>query len=159
MKLLGGLLIMSAAAACVIKEQQREMRDRQMLEEMLCALGAMECAVRFRRISMPQILEEQAARPVCGGYFKMAVDFLKSGITLQSAWKMAFDGFCVSEGRDVLTRLEFSGDEQRLTENLRLCQERLRRVLGGMEREARNRGRLLAACALSGGGLLVILLL
>ena len=46
-----------------------------------------------------------------------------------------------------------------LTENLRLCQERLRRVLGGMEREARNRGRLLAACALSGGGLLVILLL
>ena len=159
MKLLGGLLIMSAAAACVIKEQQREMRDRQMLEEMLCALGAMECAVRFRRISMPQILEEQAARPACGGYFKMAVDFLKSGITLQNAWKMAFDGFCMSEGRDELTRLEFSGDEQRLTENLRLCQERLRRVLGGMEREARNRGRLLAACALSGGGLLVILLL
>ena len=159
MKLLGGLLIMSAAAACVIKEQQREMRDRQMLEEMLCALGAMECAVRFRRISMPQILEEQAARPVCGGYFKMAVDFLKSGITLQNAWKMAFDGFCVSESRDELTRLEFSGDEQRLTENLRLCQERLRRVLGGMERETRNRGRLLAACALSGGGLLVILLL
>ena len=89
----------------------------------------------------------------------MAVDFLKSGITLQNAWKMAFDRFCVSEGRDELTRLEFSGDEQRLTENLRLCQERLRRVLGGMEREARNRGRLLAACALSGGGLLVILLL
>ena len=89
----------------------------------------------------------------------MAVDFLKSGMTLQNAWETAFDGFCMQGGRDVLTRLEFSGDEQRLTENLRLCQERLRRVLGGMEREARNRGRLLAACALSGGGLLVILLL
>ena len=159
MKLLGGLLILCAAAECVIRERQQAARKRRLLGELLCALGDMESAVRFRRLSMPRILKEQAERPACGAYFEKTLEYLESGTTLQNAWESAFGELPGLRARETLTRLELSGDEQRVTENLHLCQERLGQVLAETERRDRDRSRVLAACALSGGGMLVILLL
>ena len=146
-KLLGGGLVLLGTVLWCRGEIQARRRETDRAAELAAALGEMAAEIRSLRRPMPRLLERQARRALCGGYFARVLWGLERGQPFQDAWE------------DGLRDTELSGDEERIVSALTAAVHRLEELADRRRRDSRQRERLLWAAALSGAGLFIILLI
>ena len=158
-KLIGALLIFTAGGSLVSQTARQRNREMRFLSDMAAALEQMEASLRFRRLPMLELLQEQTVRPCCGQLFALIIQYMTSGNTLQNSWSRAVEKTPYPRIRTVLLTLELTGDAQRIGENLRTCARSLRELLCREQTEKREKQKVTLALTASACGLLVILLL
>ena len=105
------------------------------------------------------MLERQARRSLCGGYFARVLSGLERGQPLQDAWEDGFRELTPPEAAGILRDTELTGDEERIVSALTAAVHRLEELADRRRRDSRQRERLLWAAAPSGAGLFIILLI
>lgn len=158
-KWIGALLILWAGGLLITQLFRQGREELLFLQEMASALEQMESAIRFRRLPMPELLEEQAKRPCCGMVFSVTLQYMKRGKALQESWDLSAQSIPWAHPSQILSALELSGDGQRISENLRSCAGSLRAVLQRKQADRRQKQKMSLALTASCCGLLVILLL
>ena len=155
-KLLGAALIAAAALWVFTAQLRTRNRQTQLLQELAAALDTMAAAIRWQRMAMPDILASLKRYPLAGPYFQKIEKQLRQGIPLQEAWHRMFSTLAV--GGELLTALELTGDEEKLTAALLYTARQLKDCCQRRRQEQRQGTKLWLAGALSGAGLLIILL-
>ena len=156
-KLLGAALIAAAALWVFTAQLRTRNRQTQLLQELAAALDTMAAAIRWQRMAMPDILVSMERYPLAGPYFLKIEKQLRQGIPLQEAWHRMFSTLAV--GGELLTALELTGDEEKLTAALLYTARQLKDCCQRRRQEQRQGTKLWLAGALSGAGLLIILLM
>ena len=156
-KLLGAALIAAAALWVFTAQLRTRNRQTQLLQELAAALDTMAAAIRWQRMAMPDILASLKRYPLAGPYFQKIEKQLRQGIPLQEAWHRMFSTLAV--GGELLTALELTGDEEKLTAALLYTARQLKDCGQRRRQEQRQGTKLWLAGALSGAGLLIILLM
>lgn len=156
-KLLGAALIAAAALWVFTAQLHTRNRQTQLLQELAAALDTMAAAIRWQRMAMPDILASLRRYPLAGPYFQKIEKQLRQGIPLQEAWHRMFSTLAV--GGELLTALELTGDEEKLTAALLYTARQLKDCCQRRRQEQRQGTKLWLAGALSGAGLLIILLM
>ena len=156
-KLLGAALIAAAALWVFTAQLRTRNRQTQLLQELAAALDTMAAAIRWQRMAMPDILASLKRYPLAGPYFQKIEKQLRQGIPLQEAWHRMFSTLAV--GGELLTALELTGDEEKLTSALLYTARQLKDCCQRRRQEQRQGTKLWLAGALSGAGLLIILLM
>lgn len=156
-KLLGAALIAAAALWVFTAQLRTRNRQTQLLQELAAALDIMAAAIRWQRMAMPDILASLKRYPLAGPYFQKIEKQLRQGIPLQEAWHRMFSTLAV--GGELLTALELTGDEEKLTAALLYTARQLKDCCQRRRQEQRQGTKLWLAGALSGAGLLIILLM
>ena len=156
-KLLGAALIAAAALWVFTAQLRTRNRQTQLLQELAAALDTMAAAIRWQRMAMPDILASLKRYPLAGPYFQKIEKQLRQGIPLQEAWHRMFSTLAV--GGELLTALELTGDEEKLTAALLYTAQQLKECCQRRRQEQRQGTKLWLAGALSGAGLLIILLM
>ena len=156
-KLLGAALIAAAALWAFTAQLRTRNRQTQLLQELAAALDTMAAAIRWQRMAMPDILASLKRYPLAGPYFQKIEKQLRQGIPLQEAWHRMFSTLAV--GGELLTALELTGDEEKLTAALLYTARQLKDCCQRRRQEQRQGTKLWLAGALSGAGLLIILLM
>ena len=156
-KLLGAALIAAAALWVFTAQLRTRSRQTQLLQELAAALDTMAAAIRWQRMAMPDILASLKRYPLAGPYFQKIEKQLRQGIPLQEAWHRMFSTLAV--GGELLTALELTGDEEKLTAALLYTARQLKDCCQRRRQEQRQGTKLWLAGALSGAGLLIILLM
>ena len=150
----GGLVLLGTALWC-----RGEIQARRRETDRAAALGEMAAEIRSLRRPMPRLLERQARRSLCGGYFARVLWGLERGQPLQDAWEDGFRELTPPEAAGILRDTELTGDEERIVSALTAAVHRLEELADRRRRDSRQRERLLWAAALSGAGLFIILLM
>ena len=156
-KLLGASLIAAAALWVFTAQLRTRNRQTQLLQELAAALDTMAAAIRWQRMAMPDILASLKRYPLAGPYFQKIEKQLRQVIPLQEAWHRMFSTLAV--GGELLTALELTGDEEKLTAALLYTARQLKDCCQRRRQEQRQGTKLWLAGALSGAGLLIILLM
>ena len=156
-KLLGAALIAAAALWVFTAQLRTRNRQTQLLQELAAALDTMAAAIRWQRMAMPDLLGSMERYPLAGPYFLKIEKQLRQGIPLQEAWHRMFSTLAV--GGELLTALELTGDEEKLTAALLYTARQLKDCCQRRRQEQRQGTKLWLAGALSGAGLLIILLM
>ena len=156
-KLLGAALIAAAALWAFTAQLRTRKRQTQLLQELAAALDTMAAAIRWQRMAMPDILVSMERYPLAGPYFQKIEKQLRQGIPLQEAWHCMFSTLAVCG--ELLTALELTGDEEKLTAALLYTARQLKDCCQRRRQEQRQGTKLWLAGALSGAGLLIILLM
>ena len=156
-KLLGAARIAAAALWVFTAQLRTRNRQTQLLQELAAALDTMAAAIRWQRMAMPDILASLKRYPLAGPYFQKIEKQLRQGIPLQEAWHRMFSTLAV--GGELLTALELTGDEEKLTAALLYTARQLKDCCQRRRQEQRQGTKLWLAGALSGAGLLIILLM
>ena len=156
-KLLGAALIAAAALWVFTAQLRTRNRQTQLLQELAAALDTMAAAIRWQRMAMPDILASLKRYPLAGPYFQKIEKQLRQGIPLQEAWHRMFSTLAV--GGELLTALELTGYEEKLTAALLYTARQLKDCCQRRRQEQRQGTKLWLAGALSGAGLLIILLM
>ena len=156
-KLLGASLIAAAALWVFTAQLRTRNRQTQLLQELAAALDTMAAAIRWQRMAMPDILASLKRYPLAGPYCQKIERQLRQGIPLQEAWHCMFSTLAV--GGELLTALELTGDEEKLTAALLYTARQLKDCCQRRRQEQRQGTKLWLAGALSGAGLLIILLM
>ena len=156
-KLLGAALLLAAAVWVVVTALRRQRRQTALLRELAAALDAMAAAIRWQRRPLPETIAAMERYLLAGVYFHRVVESLKRGIPLQMAWCQAFSGLTIDSG--VMTSLELSGDEEKLTKGLLYAAGQLKECCRQRRQRQRQTAKLWLAGALSSVGLLIILLI
>ena len=151
----GGLVLLGTALWC----RGEILARRRETAELAAALGEMAAEIRSLRRPMPRLLERQARRSLCGGYFARVLSGLERGQPLQDAWEDGFRELTPPEAAGILRDTELTGDEERIVSALTAAVHRLEELADRRRRDSRQRERLLWAAALSGAGLFIILLI
>ena len=110
----GAVLVLSAAILALRRYYARQRRCRDLLWSFAAALGEMESAIRWQRTPVLPLLEVLQTREHCGVWFCQIRDKVQSDMTLQLAWENTFHQLSDAELRDLLCRISWSGDAQRL---------------------------------------------
>ena len=156
-KLLGAALLLAAAVWVVVTVLCRQRRQTALLRELAAALDTMAAAIRWQRRPLPEAIAAMERYPMAGVYFHRVVELLESGMTLQQSWRQVFSDLTIDGG--VMTSLELSGDEEKLTKGLLYAAGQLKECCRQRRRQQRQTAKLWLAGALSSVGLLIILLI
>ena len=156
-KLLGASALLASALWTVLSVQRRQRRQTALLRELAAALDAMAAAIRWQRRPLPEVIAAMGRYPLAGPYFRRIAEYRKYEIPLQQAWQQAFSELSV--GGDLMTALELSGDEEKLTKGILYASEQLKERCRQRQQQQRQTAKLWLAGALSSVGLLIILLI
>ena len=159
MKAAGALLVVLGSAWIAAADTRSRRRRCELLQELSAALLEMEASVRWKRQALPEMIAEQAERPLCGHYFAAILDTLAQGVSLPGAWAQVFSTIAPKEAADCLCQVTLSGDETHLMGNFRFAAESLQRLHREMREKERQEGKLRLSLLFSGVGMLIILLL
>lgn len=158
-KIPGAILILSGAFLLYIGQHRSLQKEIRLLEELHAALENMETEIRWKKTPLPQAMEQQTTRPLCGLYFLKVLKRLKGGTPLQSAWQSESEDFMPSYIQEILRRIEWNGDERQLTGNLHAAQDALLRIRCEKKADRLQREKVSLALALSGAGLMILILI
>lgn len=156
-KLLGAALLLGAVLWAVLTRLRQRRQEAELLRQLSAALEDMAAAIRWQRRSLPQAIAAQSRYPLAGPYFRRAAAGLSDGCTLPEAWRQAFAALPVEAA--LLTALELSGDEEKLTQGLLYTAAQLKECCSRRQAEQRQTAKLWLAGTLSAAGLLIILLI
>lgn len=162
-KLLGSLLVLTAAFVGMIQQGRERRRQRQTRLDLLNALRRMEEEIRLARTPLPRLLEQAAG---CGGeagdFFRVASGSVRRGEGVAAAWGERSASLSLDEEeRRVLQELSqrFGGDEESLCGAITLACAVLQRHAEEQERCRGEEEKRSAALWGSAGALAVILLI
>lgn len=156
---LGGALV--AGAAIWGWQRQRAERRRRMdtLRALSSGLGRMAEAIRLERTPLPRLLERLGRED---DFFRRLGQALAAGEGTEAAWRRsAAQTPLAPADREALSETAgaLAGDEEQICRALGAAAERLRRSLEAQQAASSEREKREAALWLSGGALLVILLI
>lgn len=155
-KLTGALLlILGSGYFCVGQIMQRR-KEIQLRYELAAALESMEGMIRWENATLPRAIEHQCDRDECGEMFSHVLENVKGGSTLQRSWHKTF--FAEESVRDILCRIELSGDETRIIGQLHLAAQQLRQTAEQCNAGRSENEKLSVAICASAVGLITILL-
>ena len=158
-KVLGSLLV--AGASLWGWQRQRAERRRRMdtLWALSSGLSRMAEAIRLERTPLPRLLEHLAGE---GEFFRQLRAALTAGEGAEDTWRRLAEAAPLEPAdREALAEAAsgLSGDEEQICRALTAAAERLRRSLEAERAAGPEREKRTAALWLSGGALLVILLI
>lgn len=123
------------------------------------ALGEMESAIRWQRTPVLPLLEMLQTREHCGVWFCQIRDKVQSDMTLQLAWENTFHQLSDAELRDLLCRISWSGDAQRLESTIARARAEAEQLYEKRREADRHSRSVTTTATLCGAGLMIILLL
>ena len=156
-KLLGAALILLGGALVCMNRSREQRREAALLGALAGVLERMETAVRWRKVSLPRLMEEMAGVGECSAFFSSVLRELKRGTTLQNAWAVGTEELPASAGK-ILRQVVWQGDEEHLTGQLRAAGENLRREREE-QLERQRQGRALHRALVLGGAAMAVILL
>ena len=98
-------------------------------------------------------------REHCGVWFRQIRDKVQSDMTLQLAWENTFRQLSDAELRDLLCRISWTGDAQRLEGTLARARMEAEQLYEKRREADRRSRRVTTTATLCGAGLMIILLL
>ena len=119
----------------------------------------MESAIRWQRTPVLTLLEALQTREHCGVWFRQIRDKVQSDMTLQLAWENTFHQLSDAELRDLLCRISWSGDAQRLESTIARARAEAEQLYEKRREADRHSRRVTTTATLCGAGLMIILLL
>lgn len=155
-KLPGAVCLLTAAVWVVVTALRQQRQHTALLRELAAALETMAAAIRWQGKPLPDILAALAAYPAAGTYFRRISRLLAEGAPLGQAWRQVLS--TVPEA-DEAAALELSGDERQLMDTLLYAAQQLKKRCEQRQEQQRQSAKLWCAGALSGAGLLMILLI
>ena len=155
----GAVLVLSAAILALRRYYARQRRCRDLLWSFAAALGEMESAIRWQRTPVLPLLEVLQTRKHCGVWFCQIRDKVQSDMTLQLAWENTFHQLSDTELRDLLCRISWSGDAQRLESTIARARAEAEQLYEKRREADRRSRRVTTTATLCGAGLMIILLL
>lgn len=149
---------------------QRQRTERRRRLDTLWALSAglerMAEAIRLERTPLPRLLErlgrDETAAGAAAGFFRRLGRALEQGRRAEAVWRAEAEALPLSrEDREALAEAAggLAGDEEQVCRALTAAAVRLRRSLEAERAASPEREKRAAALWLSGGALLVILLI
>lgn len=156
-RLLGSVLVAGAALWGWQRQWAERRRRMDTLWAISTGLSRMAEAIRLERTPMPRLLKRLE-----GDFFRLLGEALGAGETAETAWRRAADRVPLSPAdRAALAEAAggLSGDEEQICRALGAAAQRLRRSLEAERAATPEREKRTAALWLSGGALLVILLM
>ncbi|MBQ0038179.1 MAG: hypothetical protein KBS74_05845 [Clostridiales bacterium] len=159
MRALGIVMILSGSVWIAAADVRSRRRTLRLLGELEAALRDMETGIRWKRQMLPDIIAQQAKRPLCGAYFAAVSDGLRLEIPLQDAWQSAFAALKMQEARECLQNTELCGDEKRIMGNLNMAAEHLHKLHEELHAKQRQEEKLHLTVVFSAAGMLIILLI
>jgi len=161
-KLAGSLCVLASSAAAAVMVLRSQRRELRLLSGLAAALEQMEGEILLNRTPMLRLLERLGGRrgPEAD-FFRRVSAALRQGSDLGTAWCDAAETVIPTREKLIFreTGEALTGDEEKACRSLRVAAERLRRSLDERCRHQTDRERRSAAVCLSGGALLVILLI
>lgn len=158
-KLLGGGLVLLGTGWLCWRESRRRRRETERLHALAAALEQMAVCIRTQQRTLPWLLRREARRALAGPLFCAVLEGLEAGQALQAAWEKAFGSLTPPEAGQLMQRVSLQGDEARITGGLLAAAGQLTELARSREQARRQQEQLLWTAALSGAGLLVILLI
>lgn len=158
-RLLGGGLVLLGTGWLCWRESRRGRWETERLHALAAALEQMAVCIRTQQRTLPWLLRQEARRPMAGPLFCAVLEGLDAGQALQVAWEKAFGSLTPPEAGQLLQRVSLQGDEARITGGLLAAAGQLTELARSREQARRQQEQLLWTAALSGAGLLVILLI
>lgn len=155
----GAVLVLSAAILVLRRYYKRQRQCRDLLWSFVAALGEMESAIRWQRTPVLPLLEVLQTREHCGVWFRQIRDKVQSDMTLQLAWENTFRQLSDAELRDLLCRISWTGDAQRLEGTLARARMEAEQLYEKRREADRRSRRVTTTATLCGAGLMIILLL
>ena len=145
---------------------QRQRAERRRRLDTLWALSAglerMAEAIRLERTPLPRLLERLGREEAAADFFRRLSRALKQGQRAETAWRAEAEALPLSrEDREALAEAAggLAGDEEQVCRALTAAAVRLRRSLEAERAASPEREKRSTALWLSGGALLVILLI
>lgn len=158
-RLLGALLILSAAGAVYALHVRQKRQMLRILQELSSALRWMAAEIRWRNMPLPEVIQSLVENPVIGEHFSQLLHGLKGDIPLQRIWDEVFRNLKPEAAADLVCKLQLSGDAQHVMESLRYGAEGLTELLEKLQQERVHNEKIYLAASLTAAGLLVILLI
>lgn len=164
MRLLGAALILSGSLLVYARLLYTRWRERQALRESIAALEYLSRELSCSLLPLPRLLERRGLGAYADGLFSqtLALHAADGDVPLADCWRAAAERLpLAAPEQETLARIAeaFGGTEEGALAALRGGVSALRAALAERQREERKSGRLAGALCLSGGTLLVILLL
>lgn len=155
----GAVLVIGAALLVLRRYYTRQRQCRDLLWSFAAALGEMESAIRWQRTPVLTLLEALQTREHCGVWFRQIRDKVQSDMTLQLTWENTFHQLSDAELRDLLCRISWTGDAQRLEGTLARARVEAEQLYEKRREADRRSRRVITTATLCGAGLMIILLL
>ena len=154
---LTGIILLALGSGCICAERiGKGRKEIELLYDLSGALESIEGIICWEKATLPQAIQRQITRKKCGGMFSMILNYVKSGDTLQNSWEKTFSE--LSSVSDILCRIELFGDETRITGQLHLAAQQLRKQAERHSNERPEKEKLCVAVCSSVLGVLTILL-
>lgn len=157
-KLLGGILIMAAAAMAVISDLRQRRRSLMTLRELRQAMVRLTTAIRWQQMPLPDAIAARTEGPYTGNYFSEIGVLLKRGTPLPTAWQQVFQNLDAPL-QDILCQVSLQGDSEQLLRQLTWAENALLQQEQALQQEDAEQKKLTCALTFSGGAMLVILML
>lgn len=162
-KLAGSLCVLASSAAAAVTVLRSQRQELRLLSGLAAALEQMEGEIRLNRTPMLRLLERLGGRrgPEADFFRRVSVA-VGQGSDLGTAWRDAAAETAIPTREKLIFRETgeaLTGDEEKACRSLCMAAERLRWSLDERCRHQADRERRSAAVCLSGGALLVILLI
>ena len=141
----GAVLVLSAAILALRRYYARQRRCRDLLWSFAAALGEMESAIRWQRTPVLALLEALQTREHCGVWVRQMRD--------------KFHQLSDAELRDLLCRISWSGDAQRLESTIARARAEAEQLYEKRREADRHSRSVTTTATLCGAGLMIILLL
>lgn len=158
-KLLGCALLCAGGAMLCVQRITAARQELRLLRELAAALESIEMLIRWQKLPLPRAIALQKDRPLCGEAFGCICVSLQSGNTLHNAWNKAFSNLCAADITETVCHIEWSGDEEQLTGNLRYAAQQLRALAQEKTEGKAQREKLWVALSAAAVGVVVIILL
>lgn len=158
-KLLGCALLCAGGAMLCVQRITAARQELRLLRELAAALESIEMLIRWQKLPLPRAIALQKDRPLCGDKFGQICNLLQSGNALHSVWNKVFSHFNSADMKEIVCHIEWSGDEEQLTGNLRYVAQQLRALAQEIAEGKAQREKLWIALSTAAVGVVVIILL
>lgn len=158
-----GCLLVSVSAVWVWLGQLRAWRrEEQTLLSLLTVLEQMSAAIRITRTPLPRLFRQLGGtrQDVVGRWLEAMAGEIQDGQPLREVWARGCAALTVgATEREVLLRLQLSGDEEQICKAISLARDELAEHLREKRQSCHDKMRQSAAVCFSGAALVMILLL
>ncbi len=158
MKLPGAVLVLLGAFAFFGEYSHALRRELALIRDLSGALTQLAGEIRWKMLSLPEGIRRLSQRKASGHYFTEIVRKLESNIPLQDAWNSVFSALPGTIAV-ILCGLEWGGDIRRQEAAILYAARQMTELCESRRETLRQREKLCAAAALSGAGLLVMILM
>jgi stage III sporulation protein AB len=159
---MGSLLVFAAGGLVWWIQQQERRRKGAVLADLASVLRQMQEEIRMMRTPMPELfrkLEKRCGQDVSDVLCAMS-GAVEQGTEVAAVWKRSVCALPLDERtRDVLCKLDFCGDEEKLCKELSFTAYEIAKCAEVLESSRREDGKRTSALCFSGAALLVILLI